>query len=103
MLPAEGEKYAKHIVDKEMPRGMKCYLELVLFPRIQIKVGKGISLTTARNWMLRQGFHYTQYKKALYFDGHERPDVVQYRQDEFLPEMAKHRIRLVEYEVGNVG
>lgn len=102
MLPAEAEKYAKDIVDKEMPHGMKHYLELVLFPCIQLKVGKGISLSTARNWMHRQGFYYQQYKKALYFDGHEHPDVVEYWQNMFLPEMAEYRHRLVEYVVGNV-
>jgi hypothetical protein len=42
-----------------------------------------------------------QYKKALYFDGHERPDVVHYRQNVFLPAMEKYRSRLVEYQVGN--
>ena len=102
MLPEEVEKYAKHIVNKEMPRGMKCYLELELFPRIQLKIGKGISLTTAWNWMHRQGFQYQTYKKAIYYDGHERPDVVDYWQNVFLPTMALHHHRLVEYEVGNL-
>ena len=32
MIPAEAEKYAHHIVDKEMPEGLKKYLELELFP-----------------------------------------------------------------------
>lgn len=32
MLPEEVEKYAKHIVNKEMPQGMKRYLKLELFP-----------------------------------------------------------------------
>jgi len=102
LLPAEAEKYVKNIVDKEMPRAMKRHLELELFPRICMKVGKGISVSTARRWMFRHGFHYMQYKKALYFDGHERPDVVHYRQNIFLPAMEKYRLRLVEYEIGEV-
>jgi hypothetical protein len=97
LFPAEAEKYAKHIIDKEMPRRLKKYLEVELFPRIQMKVGKGISISTARRWMERQGFHYTKYKKALYFDGHERPDVVYYCQRVFLPLMAQYRSHLVEY------
>src|SRR5882762_564391 len=97
LFPAEAEKYAKHIVDKEMPRGLKKYLEVELFPQIQMKVRKGISISTARRWMERQGFYYTKYKKALYFDGHERPDVVHYRQHIFLPLMAEYRSRLMEY------
>lgn len=97
LFPAEAEKYAKHIVGKEMPRGLKKYLEVELFPRIQMKVGKGISISTACRWMERQGFHYTKYKKALYFDGHERPDVVHYRQHIFLPLMAEYQCCLMEY------
>ena len=71
MLPEEANNYAKHIVDKEMPWGMKHYLKLELFPQIQLKIGKGILLTTACNWMHRQGFQYQTYEKAIYFDGHE--------------------------------
>lgn len=52
--------------------------------------------------MLHQGFHDQEYKKAVYFVGHKCPNVVDYWQNEFLPEMAKRHIRLVENEVGNV-
>jgi hypothetical protein len=38
----------------------------------------------------------------LYFDGHERPDVVHYRQNVFLPAMEKYRLRLVEYDIEKV-
>jgi len=58
LLPAEAEQYIKHIVDQEMPRAMKRHLELELFPRIRMRVGKGISVSTARRWMFRHGFHY---------------------------------------------
>lgn len=102
LLPDEAEKYLHHIVNKEMPAGMKRHLEYELFPRIQLKVGKGICVSTARRWMLRNGFHYMRYKKALYFDGHERPDVVDYRQNVFLPAMAEYRDRLVEYRLDNI-
>ena len=43
-----------------------------------------------------------QYKKALYFDGHERPDVVDYRQNVFLPAMARYQSRIVEYTGDNL-
>ena len=45
-----------------MPHGMKQYLEVELFPRMQNKVSKGISVS---RWMEKQGFHYTKYKKAM--------------------------------------
>ncbi|KIJ26076.1 hypothetical protein M422DRAFT_192655 [Sphaerobolus stellatus SS14] len=53
-------------------------MELELFPCIQMKVAKGISLSTACHWLIKEGFQYTAHKKTLYYDGHERPDVVQY-------------------------
>jgi hypothetical protein len=90
LLLDEAEKYCHEICDKEMPQGLKKYMELELFPRIHMKVGKGISLSTARRWLQCEGFKYTAHKKAIYYDGHDRPDVVKYRQEEFLPAMAEH-------------
>jgi hypothetical protein len=102
LLPDESKKYLHHIVEVEMPTGLKKYLELELFPRIQVKVSRGISLRTARRWLHKEGFKYTVHKKALYFDGHEREDVIAYRQNVFLPLMKEHMKRLVFFEVGNV-
>lgn len=102
MVPAAATKYAEDIVNNEIPKGIKKYLELELFPRIHLKAVKGVSLNTARRWLRAEGFRYTQYKKAIYFDGHEHPDVVEDRQKHFLPFMAACRYRLVEYVVGDV-
>lgn len=44
-----------------------------------------------------------EHKKALYYNGHEQPDVVDYCQNSFLPAMAEHQCRLVEYVIGEVG
>ncbi|KAJ7599763.1 hypothetical protein C8J56DRAFT_1072391 [Mycena floridula] len=85
MIPAAAKAYLQTIVDGEMPRGLKKYLELELFPRIQLKVAKGI-----------------KHKKALYYDGHERPDVVKYRQEVFIPAMDEYRKRMVEYMPSDV-
>jgi hypothetical protein len=101
MLPAEAAKYCQEICDKEMPQGLKQYMELELFPRIHIKVGKGISVSTAHRWLQREGFKFTLHKKAIYYDGHDRPDVVKDRQERFLPAMAGHRQQLVEYKMGD--
>jgi len=101
-VPAEAEKYLRSVVQDKMPQGLKRYMELALFPRIHLKVGKGISLATAWWWLCCEGFRYTSYKKGLYFDGHDHPDVVQYRHDIFLPRMKEYKARLVQYVVGNV-
>ena len=37
------------------------------------------------------GFRYKRYHKGIYIDGHERADVVEYRQ-QFLTQMAKYVI-----------
>lgn len=38
-----------------------------------------ISERTAINWLHKLGYSYTEVRKGLYFDGHERPDVVEAR------------------------
>ena len=43
-----------------------------------------------------------KYKKSLYFDGHDRPDILDCQQNHFLPAMQEYRSRLVEYTVGDV-
>lgn len=101
LILSAADQYLKHIVNKEMPAGLKQYMEYVLFPRIQLKVARGISLSTARRWMYLEGFHYISHKKGLYFDGHDRPDVVTYQQDVFLPAMLAYRACLVRYTVGS--
>jgi hypothetical protein len=102
LIPDAANKYLRHITQEEMPRGLKKYMELELFPRIHVKVGKGISLSTARRWLHREGFRYTGHKKGLYFDGHDRPDVVSYRQDHFLPRMKSYEPHFIRYVVGDV-
>ena len=72
------DKYLHHLVDNEMPQGLKKYMEVELFPCIHLKAGHGISLVTACCWLHSEGFKYTTHKKGLYFNGHDWPDVVQY-------------------------
>ena len=101
MIPATAEKYLRHVVDEEMPKGLKRYIELELFPRIQQKVTKGVSLETARRFLRKEGFRYTEHKKTLFYDGHDRPDVVDYRQNVFIPQLTSLRHRIVEYDPSN--
>jgi hypothetical protein len=43
---------------------------------------------TARRWLKKLGFVYSRFTKGIYFDGHERSDVVEYRQ-KFLEDMMQ--------------
>lgn len=67
-----------------------------------MKVVRGVSIRTARRWLHREGFRFTEHRKALYFNGHERSDVVEYQQNVFIPQMKEHRQQIVEYVVGDV-
>ena len=51
LLPDESKKYLHHLISREMPASLKKYMELTLFPRIQMKVVGGISLQTACCWL----------------------------------------------------
>lgn len=102
LIPSAADEYLRHIIKEEMPCGLKQYMEYELFPQIQLKVGRGISLSMAHRWMCREGYQYISHKKGLYFDGHDRPDVVAYHQDHFLPSMKKLEPCVVHYMVGDV-
>lgn len=101
LLPNAAADYLKPITHEEMPRGLKQYMEAELFPCIDLKVGRGISLSTAHRWLHLEGFRYISHKKGRYFDGHDHPDVVTYYQDVFLPVMKAHETRLVCYVIGD--
>ena len=96
-------QHLHQIVEKEMPRGLKKYVEVELFPQIQLSVGKGVSISTACCWLHCEGFQYMQYKKALYYDDHDCPDVVDYQWNVTLPQMVGYHKRLVSYKIGDVG
>ena len=48
-----------------------------------------LSERTARRWLIKLGWRRTVVRKGVYMDGHEREDVVKYRQEVFLPVMKK--------------
>ncbi|KAG1779490.1 hypothetical protein EV702DRAFT_1195449 [Suillus placidus] len=87
LLHTEAAKYVEGLVQTEMPQGL---------------IGCRVSLSTARCWLRNEGFWFMAYKKGLYFDGHDQPDVVEYRQNVFLPAMKEHEHHLVQYIVGDV-
>jgi hypothetical protein len=42
-------------------------------------------------------------KKGMYMDGHERPDIVEYRKNTFLPLMALHEKKMVQWVANESG
>ncbi|KAF7350762.1 hypothetical protein MSAN_01637300 [Mycena sanguinolenta] len=57
--------------------------------KARLKLKNGISLRTAQRWMQRMEYRWTKEPKGMYSDGHEREDVVDYRQNRFLPRWAE--------------
>lgn len=66
---------------------VKKHFEETILPHINIESRQTISTRTARRWMHTMGFRFQRYQKGVYIDGHERPDVVTYR-EKFLQEVA---------------
>lgn len=60
-------------------------------PDIKTRYGiaKPPSLSTAKRWMHQMGYRWRKTPSGLYIDGHEREDVVVYRQTVFLRKMAE--------------
>jgi hypothetical protein len=57
-----------------------------ILPDLGIENKISISDSSVRRWLIQMGFIYKKYKKDIYYDGHEREDVVNYRK-EFLQKM----------------
>jgi hypothetical protein len=57
-----------------------------------------VSLRTAQNWMAVLGFRFGHPVKGQYKDGHERVDVVEYRQNVYLPALAEIHKRSRVYD-----
>jgi hypothetical protein len=55
------------------------------------------SSRTAQRWLNSLGLKFGRYCKGIYNDGHERDDVVQYR-NEFLERMLFYEKRMTQYE-----
>ncbi|KAF7291198.1 DDE family endonuclease [Mycena indigotica] len=66
------------------PQRLRKYVNEFLLPELEITTT--ISLSTALAWLKKLGYSIKKYQKGIYFDGHERPDVVQKRK-EFIKEM----------------
>ncbi|KAJ7435575.1 hypothetical protein B0H11DRAFT_1666797, partial [Mycena galericulata] len=48
-------------------------------------ITKKVSVRTAQRYLKELGYRWSEAKKGQYSDGHERPDVVDYRENVFLP------------------
>lgn len=76
------------------PLKLQSYVNTEILADVDSDLQKSISLRTASKWLQQCGFVCSEKKIGVYFDGHERPDVILYRQ-KFLNEMAEYERRMV--------
>jgi hypothetical protein len=78
------------------PENFKILCEKTLFKEIP-NAPNTISTKTAARWMKFLGFNPKLQTKGYYTDGHNRPDVTEYRDKVFLPIMAEYEKRMTDY------
>ena len=81
------------------PRRFQHALNSQILPSLNITLKKPLCERTARRWLIKLGWRLTRIRKGVYLDGHERDDVVAYRNKEFLPQMKEFEERMTRYLV----
>ena len=69
-----------------------------ILPSLGYNLRGNLSERTARRWLVRLGWRNKLLRKGVYMDGHERPDVVEYRNHTFLPLMVSYQEKMVKWE-----
>jgi hypothetical protein len=84
--------------ESRSPKCLKTYIEGMVFPKLTGHIKKDtISEKTCQNYMHKWGFKYDEKKKGVYYDGHERPDVVAYRK-EWLNRMFEYKKYMKDFD-----
>jgi hypothetical protein len=86
---------------KVTPAKFKDFIEQNLLVKLGIDKKKTINIATATRWLHILGYTKQKQKQGLYFDGHERIDVTQYR-TEFLNKMFEYEKFMSYYEGENM-
>ena len=69
-----------------------------ILPSLNISLTKPLCERTARRWLVKLGWTKQTLRKGVYMDGHERSDVVKYREEVFLPKMKLYERRMVKFD-----
>jgi hypothetical protein len=75
-------------------------VDYVATKEVQERLGtraQGIHVRTARRWLHKLSWRYTQKKKGMYIDGHEREDVIEYR-TKFVERWKEYEKRFIIYD-----
>lgn len=94
----ECRRYLKsQICDSITAHSFADWIKNHLHLKVDLPRPLSISERTAIRWMHHLGMDYMRYSKGLYIDGHERSDVVEYR-DAFLSRMSVHAKYFFQYD-----
>ena len=85
-------------VGQVTPRQFQHALNKEILPALSVSLKRPLCERTAWRWLLKLGWRLKTLKKGVYMDGHERDDVVKYRNEVFLPAMAKFEERMTKFE-----
>jgi hypothetical protein len=80
------------------PNSFMHALNKIILPSLGMSPSKPLCERTARRWLVKLGWTRTILRKGVYMDGHERADVVEYREKVFLPKMKEFERRMARYE-----
>ena len=84
--------------ESRTPGNLKIYIEGTVFPKLTGHIKKDtISEKTCRNYMHLWEYKYDERKKGIYYDGHERLDVVIYRK-EWLKRMFEYQKLMKDFD-----
>ncbi|GBB88135.1 hypothetical protein RclHR1_14660006 [Rhizophagus clarus] len=87
---------------KTTPKEYQTFVKEVLFSQLGIDESKkSISIKTSCVWLKKLGLIPQSRKKGIYFDGHEREDVVEYRK-EFLDKILIYEKFMPTFEGKNI-
>ena len=66
---------------------------------VKDKHGKSICIATASAWLHKLGFGYKQFSKGVYFDGHDRQDVVEHRDSKLMEKLGPRMMTFNRSEI----
>lgn len=80
------------------PKRFQQALNATILPLLGIQPKSHLSERTARRWLVKLGWRRVELRKGVYMDGHERADVVEYRNNIFLPAMKEFQAFTATWE-----
>ncbi|PKY56955.1 hypothetical protein RhiirA4_508603 [Rhizophagus irregularis] len=86
---------------KVTPIKFKKFIEQNLLTQLGVSKKKTIDVSTAVRWLHILGYTKQRQKQGVYYDGHERADVVQYR-NKFLSDIFEYEKLMSRYEGENM-